>query len=85
MNLNIKNKEAYQLARELAELTGRSMTAIVLEALRKERGQIERQEQKDAKANELMAIGKRCAAHISQPAVAVEHGDMLYDDHGMPK
>lgn len=85
MSLNIKNKEVYQLARELAKLTGRSMTAIVLDALRKERGEIERQEQKDVKANELMAIGKRCAAHMSQPAVAVEHGDMLYDENGMPK
>lgn len=85
MSLNIKNKEAYQLASELAQLTGRSMTAIVLDALRKERGQIALQEQKEAKVSELMAIGRRCAAHINQPTTAVEHDEMLYDENGMPK
>jgi len=85
MSLNIKNKEVYQLASELAQLTGQSMTAIVLNALRKQRGEIARQQQKEAKVTELMAIATRCAAHIERPAMAVEHGDMLYDERGMPK
>ena len=34
MSLNIKNAEAYNLAHELARLTGHSMTTVVLEALR---------------------------------------------------
>ncbi len=85
MSLNIKNREVYRLASELSRLTGRSMTAIVLDALRKEHAQIERQEQKEARVEELMAIGKRCAAHISQPVSAMEHGDMLYDENGLPR
>lgn len=32
--LNIKGEEAYALASELAELTGESMTAAVIEAVR---------------------------------------------------
>ena len=34
MSLNIKNEEAHRLARELAALTGESMTVAVIEALR---------------------------------------------------
>ena len=85
MSLNIKNKEVYQLASELAQLTGRSMTAIVLDALRKERGKLALQENEEATVDELMAIGRRCAAHVNQPAASTEHGDMLYDKNGMPR
>lgn len=84
MSLNIKNKEVYVLASELAQLTGRSMTSVVLDALRQQREQIERQRQKQARAQELMAIAQRCAAHIQQPAAALDHGAMLYDERGMP-
>jgi antitoxin VapB len=34
MSLNIKSEEAHRLARELARLTGESMTAAVTEAVR---------------------------------------------------
>lgn len=85
MSLSIKNKEAYQLARELAQLTGQSMTAIVVNALRKERNEVTRQQHEEAKLEELMAIADRCAAHLDNPGLAVDHGDMLYDELGMPK
>ncbi len=85
MSLNIKNTEAYDLARELARLTGHSMTTVVLEALRKQREQLLRQQQKDARVQDLMAIAQRCAQHVAQPVKAVDHGDMLYDERGMPQ
>jgi antitoxin VapB len=85
MSLNIKNQEAYNLASELARLTGQSMTAVVIEALRKQRQQIVSRQQKDAQTQELMAIARRCAAHIQRPAAAVDHGVMLYDENGLPK
>lgn len=84
MSLNIKNNEAYTLARELAQLTGQSMTAVVLEALRAQQRQIQNRQQKAARVRELTAIAQRCAVHIKQPAASVEHSDMLYDDAGMP-
>ena len=85
MSLNIKNAEAYALASELARLTGRSMTAVVLEALRQRREQLLLAQQKEARVQELMAIGQRCAAHIVQPVKAMDHGDLLYDAHGRPQ
>ena len=85
MSLNIKSREAYDLASELAQLTGSSMTAVVLDALRKQRDQLQRQQQKDVRVQELMAIAKRCTAHIDQPVRALDHGDMLYDERGLPR
>jgi hypothetical protein len=36
-------------------------------------------------AAELLTIGRRCAAHMPQPATSSDHGDLLYDDYGLPK
>jgi antitoxin VapB len=84
MGLNIKNKEAHELAAELAKLTGRSMTAVVIDALRVQMKQQQRYQDKETRLQELMAIGRRCAAHIHQPVTALQHGEMLYDETGMP-
>jgi len=85
MSLNIKNREAYTLASELASLTGKSMTAVVIDALRTQLEQLKRQQQKEKKVQELMAIGERCAVHIRHPIPSTSHGDMLYDEFGLPE
>lgn len=84
MGLNIKNREAHELAAELAKLTGKSMTVVVIEALRSQLKQVQRHREKETRLQELMAIGQRCAAHIHHPVTAMQHGEMLYDETGMP-
>ena len=85
MSLNIKNKEVYALARDIATITGQSMTSVVLDALRRQKKQLLHQENTELRVQELMAIAERCAKHIRQPVSPVEHGDMLYDESGMPQ
>ncbi len=85
MGLNIKNDETCRLAREVAELTGDTMTGAITAALR-ERLERERQLQcPDTLARELHAIGQRCAKILRPGPSAVEHGDLLYDEQGLPK
>ncbi len=85
MSLNIKTKEAHELARELAEATGESMTAAVTEAVR-ERLQRIRRERDGQLSRRLLAIGKDCAAHLKEPFRTVDHGTLLYDDNnGLPR
>ena len=84
MGLNIKNKEAHRLAEELAKLTGESMTAAVTIALR-ERLERVRREQSLSLADRLLKIGKDCAAHLKEPFRSVDHGDLLYDQRGLPR
>jgi ribonuclease VapC len=63
LNLNIKSEEAHALASELAKLTGESMTRAVTEAIRERLERERRLRNQAALAEELLAIGRRCAAH----------------------
>lgn len=84
MSLNIKNEEAHRLARELAALTGESMSAAVAEALRERLERLRRAKEGDL-ATRLLAIGKDCAARLKEPFRSIDHGDLLYDERGLPR
>lgn len=85
MSLNIKNDEADRLARELADLTGETVTAAVTEALRERLEHIRRKRQEKGLAERLLAIGADCAARLKEPYRSVDHGELLYDEKGLPK
>lgn len=85
MGLNIKNDQAHSLAKELAQLTGSSLTSVVIDALQIRLEQLKQEKAKYKRADELMAIGARCAAHIHHPMASTKHGELLYDELGMPK
>jgi antitoxin VapB len=83
MSLNIKDPEAHELARKIAEQTGESMTRVVTEALRERLKRLVSGRKPEAKAQELLAIGRRCAAALKHKPV--DHAELLYDEHGLPK
>ena len=85
MTLNIKNEETCRLARDLARLTGDTMTGAITLALRERLAREERRRDLDARVEELLAIGRRCAESLQAGPGAAEHGDLLYDDHGLPR
>ena len=82
MTLNIKDPKAHDLAQALARETGETMTLAVIEALRERLARVQRG-RRLASADELLAIGQRCAEGLSGPVVA--HGDLLYDERGLPR
>ena len=84
MNLNIKNEEAYKLAAKLAELTNETMTKAVTIALRERLDRLLQRKRK-ATVEEMMDIGKRCAAYNKESISSLDHGDFLYDERGLPK
>lgn len=84
MSFNIKNKETHQLARQLAKITNESMTEAVTKAVR-ERLERVRGGRKSELADHLLRIGRDCAAHLREPFRSAEHGDLLYDDKGLPR
>jgi antitoxin VapB len=82
MSLNIKNPEAHKLAQLLADETGESMTAAVTHALRERLDRVRRRRRGEATAADLLAIGRRCAAHLKgRPK---DHAALLYDKRGLP-
>ena len=81
MSLNIKNEETYRLAHELAALTGESMTAAVTEAVRERLNRVKSK----GMAERIMKIAKRSAPLWKEPYKSADHGDLLYDEKGLPK
>ena len=84
MSLNIKNEETHRLAKQLAELAGESITTAVTEAVRERLERLRRNNRK-AKAERILKIGRDCAAHMQEPFKSMNPDELLYDDKGLPK
>ena len=85
MSLNIKNGETYRLVRELADLTGESLTSAVTKAVQERLDRLKRAEQGDGMAQRIHAIAADMRARLPGDFFEVDHGDLLYDDDGLPK
>ena len=85
MSLNIKNPEVHGLATELARVRKVSVTRAVLDAVRNDLAREQNQRKKKNVADQLLEIGKRCAAHLQQGVASPDHASLLYDEHGLPK
>ena len=87
MSMNIKNPEAHLLARRIADLTGETVTSAVTESLRERLHRLEAGRPGDgaALAEQLLAIGRDCAARLPAPVRAVDHDDLLYGPDGLPR
>lgn len=87
MSLNIKNPETFRLAKELAAVTGQSMTAAVTEAIRVQldRIRVEHGQDQVGRVERMLAM----AAEIRRRAPAgyfdQDFDELLYDDDGLPK
>lgn len=88
MALNIKNEHVHQLARQAAELTGKSQTAAIEEALER----LLRDYGADpstGRARRRLDVARRLAVEYrADPGVdarMVASIDDLYDDQGLPR
>jgi antitoxin VapB len=84
MAMNIKNPETQRLVEELAANTGESLTAAITVAVR-ERLERLRRKTKTGLAEHLLAIGQDCASRLQEPFRSADHGELLYDDRGLPR
>ena len=85
MSLNIKNDETCRLAAELARLTGETKTGAITVALRERLEREERARDIEERRRDLLAIAERFAKLMGPGPSAVEHGDFLYDERGLPR
>ena len=79
MVLSIKSATADQLARELADLTGESITEAVVESLRA-RLDAERRRQRDRRLDDIIERFQRLPVLDSRQAEDI----IGYDGHGLP-
>ena len=85
MHINIKNHEAHQMAVELSQLTGESITKAVTKSiakrLKEERAKMI--EKRSGMADALMALGQELS---KVPTIDDRSPDeILYDEDGLPK
>jgi antitoxin VapB len=85
MPLSIKDPEADQLARNLAQRTGETITQAVITALRERLARQQQSEQAiENLVDDIMDIGRHCAA---LPLLDARSPDEIigYDEHGLPQ
>lgn len=85
MALNIKNEETVRLVRELADLTDESMTSAVTEAVRERLERLKQADSRSGMADRIHAIAADMRARLPDDFFDIEHGDLLYDEYGLPK
>ena len=83
MAISIKYPETDELARRLARETGESLTVAIRRAVRE---RLERELHRgDGLAERLVEIGRRCAETLDAPYDSADHGELLYDEKGLPR
>jgi antitoxin VapB len=86
MALNIKNPEAHALAARLAKKTGETLTEAVTAALRERLERLERTTEFDEQRYQaLKALVKDSRGLWEESLLTIDHGDLLYDERGLPK
>jgi antitoxin VapB len=83
MPLNIKSAKAYELAQRVARATGESLTEAVTVALEERLTRVDARF--DGLADDILAIGRDCAARLEEPWRSLDHAELLYDDKGLPR
>jgi len=83
MPLNIKDPATEKSVRELAAITGETVTTAIRRAAEERLQRVRRGRAAPSLAEEIMEIGKRCAA---LPDLDTRSGDEIlgYDEHGLP-
>ena len=86
MPLNIKDDHVHQQAKQLAALTGESITAVVRQALAERLSTVRRQQEAPEgarSAERLMALARLCAEHMQPDSHSSDHAE-LYGEDGLP-
>lgn len=86
MALSLKNTETERLARDLAAVTGETVTGAVTTALRERLERIGSVGDRQAGVRAQIArIAADTASRWPPELRDVDHGDQLYDEQGLPR
>jgi len=80
--MEIEDPETVESIRELTKLTGETVTIAIRKVVRERR---ERVRGRTGMVERLLKIGEECAPLFKEPCRSTDHGELLYDDKGLPK
>ncbi len=82
MALNIKNEDTQRLSRELANLTGETVTTAVTVAVRERLERVHaRRDTPERRAARILELGRLISTAMPMATLTI---DDLYDDEGLP-
>lgn len=85
MALSLKNPETERLAKELAEITGESITLAITIALKERLDQLEKEKKREGRLEWLRELTKRTAPLLKDLPPSDKIGDLLFDkETGLP-
>ena len=100
MPLTLSSPEVDQLARSLAALTGGTVEQAVEHALRHQLAREQERQQTASNVDrtgcaetasdaellqDVREIARRFQEHAGQPSASLDHGELLYDEAGLPR
>jgi antitoxin VapB len=87
MSLNIKNEQAERLARQLAAETGETVTRAVTVAVSERLDRVRRTDEGVVaeRIGRMREIGRDAASRWVEPYRSADHGELLYDEAGLPR
>lgn len=84
-SLNLKNPRAYSLASEISQLTGESLTSVVITALEHRLAEERRKRGGSTTEERILAFAERFAPGMAAGCRSADHAADLYGDDGMPR
>lgn len=85
MSFKPENNEIRRLAGELANLTGETVDEAVNVALKERLERVRHERSVEERLRRMRAITERTARMLRDGPSAVDHGELLYDERGLPK
>lgn len=82
---NIKNEETNRLVKELADRAAERMTTVEIEDIREKLKRQHPAQQHQGLADKLLHLGRETAPLWREPWRSTPHGELLYDEHGVPR
>ena len=80
MAMNIKDESVHNAVKQITEITGESQAQAVATAVGERLARLQR----DDLASRLLAIGHRTASRMNPETKRLDHGELLYDERGLP-
>lgn len=84
MGMNIKNPETHRLARELAQLTGESLSTAVTVAVRERHDRVLADRRGGSLSERICELGRDTAGRLPAAVRELDPGELLYGPDGLP-
>jgi antitoxin VapB len=85
MSLNLKNPRAHELAAQLSELTGESLTTAVIRALEERLIQERQKRGLKTTAERILGFADRFSRGMPRESSSADHAGLLYGEDGLPR